>query len=75
MTTNKKCLECITDNAQGKGKTWSDSQTSANPKKSVGSEKNHKNTMFHAVLYGFQSANSVLAAGALPLDPAGGVAP
>ena len=33
------------------------------------SEENHKNIVFHGVLYGFQSANLVLAVGALPLDP------
>ena len=44
-------------------------------KKSVRSKENHKNSEFHAVLCGFRNANLVLAAGALPLDLVGGVAP
>ena len=37
--------------------------------KSVRSKENHKNSVFHAVFYGFENANLVLAVGALPLDP------
>ena len=36
----------------------------------MGLEENHKNGVFHGLLCRFESANLVLAAEALPLDPA-----
>lgn len=44
-------------------------------RKSLESAKNGKNSVFRAFLCGFRSVNLVLAAGALPLDPAGAMPP